>query len=241
MENKKYTILIAEDDHDILTLLRLYLEDAGFRVIAGEDGEMAWSLFETQDVDVAILDIMMPKMNGYELIQKIRSINKIPILVLSAKNEDTDKIYGLELGADDYMAKPFNPLEVVARVNALLRRYYDFNSREKEEVNVITIGDLQLDLMAMNLTKKGEHVDLTPTEYKILSILMQTPGKVFTKKQICEAVLGEYLDSDENSMMVHVSNLREKIEVDKGKPKYLITVRGLGYKMERPEKFHEEN
>ena len=221
------TILIAEDDADIRNLLRLYLESEGYTVVEAADGEAALSAALTQCPDAAILDVMMPKMNGYELTRALRRTSDIPILILSAKSQDNDKILGLNLGADDYIAKPFNPLEIVARVKAQLRRAARSGS------DVIAVRDLSLDTAAFQLTKNGVPIPLTPMEYKILSLLMRSPGRIFTKIQLYEGAIGNYFEGDDNTMMVHISKLREKIEDDPRNPRYIITVRGLGYKLEK--------
>lgn len=229
-----YKILIAEDDNDIVEILRLYLENEGFDLVICNDGESAFKEFEKTEVDMALLDIMMPKMNGYELIKKVREKSNIPIIVMSAKNMDSDKILGLTLGADDYLTKPFNPLEVVARIKSQLRRYYEFNSSPAEEtVNVVTVGELELDTSNLCVNKNGVPINLTPTEYKIISLMMKTPGKIFTKMQIFENINGDYYESDDNTLMVHISKIRDKIEEDPKNPIYLKTVRGLGYKIEK--------
>ena len=235
MEEKKYTILIAEDDPDIVELLKLYLENANYTVLAAEDGVSAYELLQQNAVDLAILDIMMPRMNGFELTKKIRETKNLPILILSAKDQDADKILGLDMGADDYLTKPFNPLEVVARVNSNLRRFYHLNEQQKTSADekVLRVGDLELHTDTLQLFRSEEEIFLTPTEYRILAMLMEHPGHVFTKVQIYEKIKGEYFESDDNTMMVHVSKLREKIEEDSKNPKYLKTVRGLGYKMEK--------
>ena len=220
------TILIAEDDADIRNLLRLYLEGEGFRVLEAADGNTALNAALGEGPDAAILDVMMPGMNGYELTRALRRTSDIPVLILSAKSGDNDKILGLNLGADDYIAKPFNPMEVVARVKAHLRRAA--GSRRE----VLTVGDLTLDTTAMQLYKNGRPVALTPTEYKILCQLMRAPGRIFTKVQLYEGIAGEYFESNDNTMMVHISKLREKIEDDPKNPRYIITIRGLGYKIE---------
>lgn len=229
-----YKILIAEDDNDIVEILRLYLENEGFDLVICNDGQEAFSEFEKTEVDMALLDIMMPKMNGYELIKKVRETSNIPIIVMSAKNMDSDKILGLTLGADDYLTKPFNPLEVVARIKSQLRRYYEFNASPAEEaVNVVTVGELELDTSNLCVNKNGKPINLTPTEYKIISLMMKTPGKIFTKMQIFENINGDYYESDDNTLMVHISKIRDKIEDDPKNPIYLKTVRGLGYKIEK--------
>ena len=232
INNRKYKILIAEDDTNIVELLKIYLEKNCYDVICCYDGFEAYQELEKEEVDLAIFDVMMPKMNGYELTKKVRAISNIPIIILSAKNKDNDKIVGLEYGADDYMTKPFNPNEVVARVKASLRRYYDLNDDEKSAYDLINVGELSLDLKKVQLYKKGNPISLTATEYRILSLLMKAPGKIFTKVQIFESINGYYLDSDDNTLMVHISNLRDKIEDDSKNPKYIKTVRGLGYKIE---------
>ena len=230
MRNK---ILIAEDDEDIIGLLKLYLEKDGYELILANDGEEAFDKVLQNDISLAILDIMMPKMNGYELTKKLREITQIPILILSAKNQDSEKILGLDLGADDYLTKPFNPLEVLARVRSLLRRSYEFKIENVEKNNIITLGEITLDDNARIIRKNGEEIQFTATEYKILALLMKKPGRVFTKAQIYECINGEYYQSDDNSLMVHIYRIREKIEVDSKNPIYVKTVRGLGYKFEK--------
>lgn len=230
MKQKK--ILIAEDDRDIINILRLYLENAGYIVIAAENGMTALDRLKQEKPDLGIYDIMMPGMDGYELIRETRKISTMPILVLSAKNADSEKILGLDLGADDYLSKPFNPLEVTARVNAALRRR-EMDDQKQSEGHELTAGDLRLDLDACVLYRKGERVELTSTEFRILALLMGHPGWVYSKDEIYEMLRGEYYESDENTLMVHISNLRKKIEDDPKKPVYLITVRGLGYKFGR--------
>jgi len=172
--------------------------------------------------------VMMPRMDGYALTQALRSQSAVPILILSAKGQDSEKILGLNLGADDYLTKPFNPLEVVARVRALLRR-----AGRTGEAEVLQVRELTLDTRSFQLTKNGEPIALTPMEYKILAQLMRAPGRIFTKVQLYEGVSGEFFESDDNTMMVHISKLREKIEDDPRRPAYIVTVRGLGYKLEK--------
>lgn len=233
MSKEKNRILIAEDDKDILSLLRLYLEKDGFDVLFAEDGLVAYDLIEQEEPDLVISDIMMPGMNGYDLIQKIRkSRNNVPIIILSAKNQDNDKILGLDIGADDYMTKPFNPLELVAHVKAALRRFYSLGSGETAATSY-QVGELEIDIERARFTKKGEEISLTPFEFKIMTLLMKNPGRVFTKVQIYEYISGEYYETDENALMVHMSKLRDKIEDDRNEPKYIKTIRGLGYKIEK--------
>ena len=221
------SILIAEDDADIRDLLRLYLEGEGFQVLEAGDGASALRLAREQSPSMAILDIMMPEMNGFELTRALRKYSDIPILILSAKSQDNDKILGLNLGADDYIAKPFNPVEIVARVKAQLRR------AERTSGSVLTVRELTLDTASFQLTKSGQPIPLTPMEYKILALLMRSPGRIYTKIQLYEGAIGNYFEGDDNTMMVHISKLRDKIEDDPKSPRYIITVRGLGYKLEK--------
>lgn len=224
-------ILIAEDDKDIIDILKLYLENEEYTIFVSENGEDAYNLFKNNEIHVCIFDIMMPKLNGYELTKKIREESKVPILILSAKNQDVDKIIGLNIGADDYISKPFNPLELVARVKAMIRRNYDFNTEESK--TIYKVKDLTLNTESFTIYKNNEMLNLTPTELKILMMLMKEPGKIFTKVQIYENIIGDYFQTDDNTMMVHISRLREKIEDDPKNPQYIKTIRGLGYKIEK--------
>lgn len=233
----QYTILIAEDDKDIVKLLRLYLESSGYKVLTVDNGVAALELVLKENIDLAVVDIMMPRMDGYELTQKIREVKNIPILILSAKNQEKDKILGLNLGADDYMTKPFSPLEIIARVQANLRRFYNLNNEGKntQKKSQLIIGELILDTEKLILTKNEEEIIITPNEYKILALLMKSPGRVYTKSQICEAMNGELYENYENVISVHISHLRDKIEEDSKNPIYIKNVRGLGYKIEKQE------
>ncbi|WP_461614524.1 response regulator transcription factor [Clostridium sp. Marseille-QA1073] len=235
-----YKILIADDDEDILEILELYLEKDGFEVIKAINGQKAWEIIEKGKIDMAIIDVMMPIIDGFKLVKKIREEHNLPVIILSAKNQDTDKILGLGLGADDYVVKPFNPLEVVARVEAQLRRFYNLNSDSKNVQKIIKIGEIELDIFSNTLKKKENEVILTSVEYKIIKLLMENAGRVFTKKEIFETVWEDYFMGDDNTIMVHMSNLREKIEEDSRKPIYLKTVRGLGYKFEKKVISNEE-
>ena len=229
-----YKILIAEDEQDIAELLKLYLENEGYCVFCAGNGVEALKILEREDISLAVLDIMMPRMDGYELTRRIRETSNIPIVILSARDKSNDKILGLNLGADDYMAKPFDPLEIVARVNSNLRRFYQLNTEKpkREESYILKVGDLSLDTQTLVLKKKGEEVLLTPMEYKILALLMKKPGTIYTKVQIYESTSGEYFESDDNTIMVHISNLRDKIEDNPKNPRYIKTIRGVGYKIE---------
>lgn len=229
-----YRILIAEDDEDIVELLRLYLENEKLEIRTAGNGVDALHIIENEPIDLAVLDIMMPMMNGYELTKKIRERSNIPIIILSARNQDSDKILGLNIGADDYLTKPFNPLEIIARVHSNLRRFYKLNDNNQAKSSpVITVGELRINAEEMKLYKSGREILLTPTEFKIMLMLMKAPGRVFTKVQIYESINGQYFESDDNTMMVHMSNLREKVESDPRNPSYIKTIRGLGYKIEK--------
>lgn len=186
---------------------------------------------------MAILDIMMPEMNGYDVLKRIREKYNFPVIILSAKKMDTDKILGLNLGADAYLTKPFNPLEVVAYVKSALRRYYELGGNDSAHKATaaetsLTVGELQMDLPKFVLRKRGRVIPLTPTELKIVVKLMQSPGRVYTKAQLYACIGGELYESDDNTMMVHISNIRSKIEDDPSNPRYIKTIRGLGYKIE---------
>ena len=217
----KQTILIAEDEADIRNILRLYLESENYEVLEAADGESAVAAVRNGSPDLVILDIMMPKLDGFAVVRAIRQQSDIPVLILSARNQDNDKILGLNLGADDYIAKPFNALE------AHLRR------SDRSRTAVYSAGGLTLNPETCTVTKDGEPVPLTPTEYKLLSVLMRSPGRIFTRVQLSEAINGEYYENDDNTMMVHISKLREKIEDNPRKPARLVTVRGLGYRFEK--------
>lgn len=239
MEREKmaYKILIAEDDKDIADFIRLYLENEDYEVVHAENGLLAYEEATKQKIDLAVVDIMLPKMNGYDLIKKIREKSNMPIIILSAKNLDSDKILGLDLGADDYLTKPFNPLELIARIKSNIRRYYSLGSqtgadREHEE-HLLKVGELTLDEEAVTLKKGEEIITITPTEYKMMALFMKSPGKVFTKMQIYQAVNGECYVNDDNTLMVHISNLRDKIEDNPREPKYIKNIRGIGYKIEK--------
>lgn len=229
-----YKILVAEDDTDIQEVLRLYLVNSGFEVVSAYDGSEAYELMLSEKPDLALLDIMMPVINGYELTKKIREVSNIPIIILSAMNADSDKILGLDIGADDYITKPFNPLEVIARIQSNLRRKYKLDSSAAEENgDMLTVGELKLDTKKFILYKNGEEIMLTPTEFKILSLFMEKPGMVFTKAQIYQRINGDFYETDDNTMMVHISKLRDKLGDNSKSPTYIKTVRGLGYKIEK--------
>ena len=222
--NRK-TILVVDDDHEIVRAITITLEREGYHVLNAYDGLQALDCVTSREVHLIIIDVMMPKLDGLSAVMKIREKKNLPIIILSAKGEDSDKILGLSMGADDYMAKPFNPLELVARVKALLRR-------AAAQMSELKRGELLLNLSSHELWKNDKQIVLTPTEYKLLSLMMKNPGRIFTKAQLYENINGEFFESDENTIMVHISKLRDKIETDPKRPTYIKTVRGVGYRFE---------
>ncbi|MBU5488918.1 response regulator transcription factor [Clostridium sp. MSJ-8] len=231
-------ILIVDDEKEIRDLVEIYLKGEGFKTVKAGDGEEALKILEEEeDVDLIILDLMMPKLNGIEACLKIREQRDMPIIMLSAKSEDVDKILGLNMGADDYLTKPFNPLELVARVKSQLRRYHKFNSSKnsdiEEDKDKIIIDDLLIDLNTHSVYVEDREIKLTPTEFDILVLLAQNRGKIFSIENIYESVWNqEFMESD-NTVMVHIRRIREKIEENSRKPKYIKTVWGVGYKIDK--------
>ena len=221
-------IYVVEDDKSIRELVAYAMDSAGFETVCCNSAAEFFSRLDPSKAQLAILDIMLPGENGLEILSHLRSraeTAQIPVMIMSALGEEMDKVRGLDLGADDYIAKPFNPMEVVARVKAQLRR-------AGRGGDLLTVGDLTLDVARCELRRGGEPISLTPTEYKILALLMRSPGRIFTKAQLYEGVAGEYFESSDNTMMVHISKLREKLEEDPRNPRHIITIRGLGYKIE---------
>lgn len=223
------TVLVTDDDKDIRDGIEIYLKNEGYRVLKAGDGLEAIELLEKNDVHLIILDIMMPKMDGITATFKIRAERNIPIIMLSAKAEQTDKIHGLSVGADDYITKPFHPLELMARVKSQLRRYVDLGTLEKQGI----VAGLELDAAAREVRVDGEPVKLTPTEYKITELLLKNAGRVFSISEIYELVWNEQAYNAENIVAVHIRKIREKIEADPKNPQYLKVVWGLGYKIEK--------
>lgn len=235
----KERILIVDDEKEIRDLIDIYLKGEGYETLKAENGEEALNILGTNDVDLIILDIMMPKVNGIEVCLKIREEREMPIIMLSAKSEDMDKILGLNTGADDYLTKPFNPLELVARVKSQLRRYKRFNNvvsqlevQEKEE-NILEIDELIINLETHEVFRDGEDIKLTPTEFDILVLLGGNRGKVFSIENIYNSVWKQDFMQSDNTVMVHIRKVREKIEEDPRKPKFIKTVWGVGYKIDR--------
>ena len=217
-------ILICDDEKEILEILELYLEKEGYDILKACDGIEALDAFNKEkNIDLAILDIMMPKLDGYKVVKELRKFSNIPLILISAKNQDADKILGLDLGADDYITKPFNPLEVVARVNAQIRRKNNLNL-PSENKGIIEIGDITLDSYNVKVIVREKEIELTSIEYGILKLLMENAGRILTKNQIFESVWNEEFLSGDNTIMVHISRLRDKIEGDSRNPKYLKTV-----------------
>ena len=227
------TILIIDDEAEIRELLTIYLTNHGYATITAGNGAEAMTILQGNPIDMVIADIMMPQMDGLEFLKKTRQNSQIPFLFISAKSDDMDKIYGLQLGADDYVGKPFNPLEVVSRVQALFRRIDSFAKPDKQEQEFIEIGDVRLNIRSCQLFKSGIQKELTSYEFKILELLMREAGRVLTKAHIYEQVWGEEYIGDENLIMVYISKIREKIEDNPRKPIHLITIRGLGYRFEK--------
>ena len=227
-----YTVLVCDDDTSILNSIQIYLKMDGYNVLLAENGLKALELLEKNEVHCIILDIMMPGLDGLNTTLKIRQTHNIPIILLSAKSEDTDKITGLGFGADDYVTKPFNPLELTARVKSQIRRYCSLGSMEKKE-GVIENGGLCIDMNAHEVTLDGESVKLTATEYGIVEYLMQNLGHILSASQIYEAVWGEPCMAGDKTVTVHIRRIREKIEIEPKDPKYLKVVWGIGYKIEK--------
>lgn len=227
-------ILVCDDDKDIVEAIGIYLENEGYQVFKAYNGEEAIKVLDENEIHLIILDIMMPKMDGIQAAVKIREDKNIPLLMLSAKSEDTDKILGLNIGADDYITKPFNPLELIARVKSNLRRYTILGGLEtKTENSVYQTGGLVIDDESKTITVDGEEVHLTPVQYKILLLLTANAGRVFSIEDIYEKVWNEPAYNPENTVAVHIRKIREKIEINPKEPKYVKVVWGVGYKVEK--------
>lgn len=229
----KAKILVADDDKEIVDAIEIYLLQEDFEVIKAYDGEEAIKMLKANDVHLILLDIMMPKLDGIHAAIKIREYNSVPIIFLSAKSEDSDKILGLNIGADDYITKPFNPLELVARVKSNLRRYTTLGSIDAPEENVYTVGGLSINDDTKEVTVEGNNVKLTPIEYNILLLLVKNRGRVFSIDQIYENIWEEEAIGADNTVAVHIRHIREKIEINPKEPRYLKVVWGVGYKIEK--------
>ena len=226
-----YNILVCDDEKDIVSALTIYLTTAGYQVFPAYDGTEALDLLRREDIHLVLLDIMMPEMDGITALAKLRQVSNVPVILLTAKSEDTDKIQGLNLGADDYVTKPFNPVEVLARVKSQLRRYLQLGGGTVRPT-ALRLGGIALDDRTKEVTLDGDPVSLTPREYDILHLLMGSPGTVFSPKRIYRAVWGEEPFGVENAVAVHIRHLREKLEIDPSDPRYIKVVWGQGYKME---------
>lgn len=227
-------VLVAEDEKDIRNLLKLHLEENDYTVFTATDGLEALAIFNNNSIDLGIFDVMMPRLDGFNLLRKIRETSQLPVIFLTARGSEMDKVLGLGLGGDDYLVKPFNMAELIARVGANLRRNYEYIENNRMEKSQLKVGFLCLDEDGCCLYVEGALVELSAKEYLILQVLMKNPGKVFTKKQLYRQVWEEDLYYDDNTIMVHISRLRNKIETDPRNPEYIKTIRGIGYKFHIP-------
>ena len=226
-------ILVCDDDREIVEAIEIYLSQDGYKIYKAYDGEQALQILDKEDIHLLIMDIMMPKLDGIRATLKIREYSSIPIIILSAKSEDTDKILGLNIGADDYICKPFNPLELVARVKSNLRRYTSLGSLTGENKAIYQVGGLILNDDTKQVTVDDEPVKMTPIEYNILLLLMKNQGRVFSINQIYESIWNEDAIGADNTVAVHIRHIREKIEINPKEPRYLKVVWGVGYKIDK--------
>jgi DNA-binding response OmpR family regulator len=218
-------VLVVDDEERIVSIVRAYLEKEGYRVLTARDGQEALTVFQRERPNLVILDLMLPTVSGWDVCRELRRTSDVPVLMLTARDDDTDKIVGLEIGADDYITKPFNPKELVARVHAVLRR-----TRPAAPANVLSRGDLVIDVARHEVRRSGEVVSLTPTEFSLLEALAGSPGRVYSRLQLLERVQGEAYEGYERAIDSHIKNLRQKLEVDPRRPHFVLTVFGLGYK-----------
>ena len=228
-----YNILVCDDDREIVEAIEIYLSKEGYNVIKAYDGLEAIEILKKEDIQLLLIDVMMPRLDGLRATLKIREKSGIPIIILSAKSEDSDKVIGLDVGADDYITKPFNPLELIARVKSQLRRYTKLGTMAGQKSNVYTVGGLEINDDSKEVTVDGESVKLTPYEYKILLLLVKNQGRDFTIEQIYENVWEEEAIAADNTVAVHIRHIREKIEINPKEPRYLKVVWGVGYKIEK--------
>ena len=225
-----YRILICDDERDIVSALKIYLEAEGYETLAAANGREALEKLRREDVQLVLLDVMMPEMDGISALARIREESNVPVILLTAKSEDTDKILGLNLGADDYVTKPFNPVELLARVRSQLRRYLQLGGSQKQDS--LRMGGVELDDRSKQVSVDGEPVSLTPTEYDILKLLLQNPGRVFQPRELYRRVWNDEPYGAESTVAVHIRHLREKIEITPAEPRYIKAVWGQGYKFE---------
>ena len=226
-------ILVCDDDREIVDAIEIYLSQDGYKIYKAYDGEQAIQILDKEDIHLLIMDIMMPRLDGIRATLKIREYSSIPIIILSAKSEDTDKILGLNIGADDYICKPFNPLDLVARVKSNLRRYTSLGSLTGENKAIYQVGGLILNDDTKQVTVDDEPVKMTPIEYNILLLLMKNQGRVFSINQIYESIWNEDAIGADNTVAVHIRHIREKIEINPKEPRYLKVVWGVGYKIDK--------
>lgn len=229
------TILLVDDEHEIIKLMEIYFGNEGYRILTAHDGVEALEQLRKERVDLIVLDVMMPNMDGIEACMKIREEQKMPIIMLSAKSMDMDKIMGLSIGADDYVTKPFNPLELVARAKSQLRRYYQFNEGREKRKHELTVDELVINTDTHEVWVDEQPVHLTPREFAVLELLARHQGSVLSMEQIYQQVWKEEYMESSNTVMVHIRKIREKIEPDKKNPKFIQTVWGVGYKMIKPQ------
>jgi len=222
----KEKILVVDDEKQIVDIVRAYLEKDGYRVVAAYDGRQALELAARERPALLVLDLMLPEMSGWDVMRSLRQISDAPVIILTARDDPTDKVVGLELGADDYVVKPFEPKELLARIRAVLRR-----SRAPESRETITVGDLTVDPGRYEVHLAGRQVDLTPTEFAILQLMARHPGIVYTRLQLLEAIRGDAYEGYERAIDSHIKNLRQKLEPDPGRPRYILTVHGVGYRL----------
>ncbi len=227
-----YHILICDDEPDIVSALKIYLSDPNYRLFEASTGQQALSVIEHNEIHLVLMDIMMPELDGISAMVKIREKSNVPIILLTAKSEDADKILGLNVGADDYITKPFHPMEVTARVRSQLRRYLQLGGAQRAP-QTLTVGAIELDDREKSVRLDGEVVSLTPKEYEILKLLMTNPNQVFSPKEIYQRIWKEEAYGSENTVAVHIRHLREKLEYDPAEPRYLKVVWGQGYKIEK--------
>lgn len=227
-----YNILICDDEKDIVSALKIYLSTEGYQTVQAYTGGEALEILGRMEIHLVMMDVMMPGLDGITATARLRESYNIPVILLTAKSEDTDKVLGLNVGADDYITKPFNPVEMLARVKAQLRRYTNLGGIVKND-SALRIGGIELDDRAKTVSSDGEPVALTPTEYDILKLLMQNPGKVFSSSQIYRMVWNDHAYKTESTVAVHIRHLREKLEINPAEPRYLKVVWGQGYKIER--------
>jgi len=221
-----FKVLVVDDDINLLSLLKEYLENTGFKVFAANNGNSAIEMFKMEKLDILILDVMLPNKDGFEIVKEIRQNSNIPIIMLTARVEEFDKIMGFELGIDDYVTKPFSPKELVVRIKAILRRTQELTPQN----NTLTSEHLSLNDLSHTVTLQEKEISLTRTEFDILEILMKNPGQVLTREILTEKILGYTYDTSDRTMNVHIKNLRQKIEEDNSNPKFILTVYGIGYK-----------